>query len=95
MVEYSNKFHSFSQPQDKYGKARNVLLLGPSGSGKSSIINYLAGKELAEVDKVGKSCTTQTKCYEVTLKDMKLNIIDSQGLFDTRQFLTSPAQLGK
>jgi predicted GTPase len=43
------------EPQESGEKALNVLLFGTSGSGKSSLINYLAGKPLAPVGDCGKS----------------------------------------
>jgi predicted GTPase len=45
----------------------NVLIFGTSGSGKSSLINYLAGKLLAPEGDSGSSCTDNNKSYEVTL----------------------------
>ena len=45
------------EPQESGEKALNILLLGTSGSGKSSLINYLAGKKPEDepLAKVGKS----------------------------------------
>ena len=72
-----------------------MLLIGPSGAGKSSLINYLAGYDLANVGEGGKSCTKESTCYEVTLMNRKLNIIDTQGLYDTDDFTGSPGQVAK
>jgi predicted GTPase len=55
------------------------LLLGPSGSGKSSLINYLAGHQLAEVSDSGISCTKDNMSYELTFENKKLRIFDTQG----------------
>jgi predicted GTPase len=55
------------------------LLLGTSGSGKSSLINYLAGLDLASVGYSGSSCTKDSMFYEVTFLNKKLRIFDTQG----------------
>jgi predicted GTPase len=59
------------------------LLIGTSGSGKSSLINYLAGKPLAPVGDDGASCTKDNFFYETTLLNKKLRIFDTQGFNDT------------
>jgi predicted GTPase len=69
-------------------KALNVLLIGVSGSGKSSLINYLAGKTLALVGDSGNSCTMDNMFYEVTLLNKKLRIFDTQGFNDTATSFT-------
>ena len=43
----------------------------------------------------GKSCTKESACYEVTFMNKKLNIIDTQGLYDTEDFKGSPRQVAK
>jgi predicted GTPase len=62
------------------------LLIGTSGSGKSSLINYLAGKDLAPVGDGGDSCTTKNISYDITLLDKNLRIFDTQGFNDTGGF---------
>jgi predicted GTPase len=64
------------------------LLLGTSGSGKSSLINYLGGSTLAEVSKSGISCTKETMFQEVTLFNKKLRIFDTQGFNDAATSFT-------
>jgi len=65
------------------------LLVGTSGSGKSSLINKLAGATLAPVGDSGDSCTKENISYELYLKNeltkrrMKLRIFDTQGFNDT------------
>ena len=55
-------------------KQRNILICGQTGSGKSSVINYLAGKKVAEVGDV-KPTTKDIKYYETKY----INIYDSEG----------------
>jgi predicted GTPase len=60
------------------------LLIGQSGGGKSSLINYLAGgARLAAVTDSGSSCTKENMSFDVTLYDKKLRIFDTQGFNDT------------
>jgi tRNA U34 5-carboxymethylaminomethyl modifying GTPase MnmE/TrmE len=59
------------------------LLVGTSGSGKSSLVNYLAGDVQAAVSDSGHSCTKDNMSFEVTLRDKKLRIFDTQGFNDT------------
>jgi predicted GTPase len=77
------------EPQESGEKALNVLLIGTSGSGKSSLINYLAGHDLAPVGNSGNSCTKDNMSYEVTLANKKLRIFDTQGFNDTATGFTS------
>jgi predicted GTPase len=76
------------EPQELGEKALNVLLIGTSGSGKSSLINYLLGHDLAEVSDSGISCTKDNKFFEITLLNKKLRILDTQGFNDTDLALT-------
>jgi len=57
--------------------------MGASGAGKSSLINYLAGEKLALVGTGGESCTKKNMSYDITFKDKKLRIFDTQGFNDT------------
>jgi predicted GTPase len=59
------------------------LLIGNSGSGKSSLINLLAGKKLAKEGNTGKSETKNNMFYEITLLNRNLRIFDTQGFNDT------------
>jgi predicted GTPase len=74
-------------PQESGEKALNVLLVGTSGSGKSSLINFLAGKPLAFEGHYGSSCTQVNMSYEVTLLNKKLRIFNTQGFSDTGGFM--------
>ena len=64
-------------PQSICDNVLNILLVGTSGSGKSSIVNYLARTPLAPVVDSGSSCTKINLSYEVTLFDRKLRIFDT------------------
>jgi len=63
-----------------------LVLFGPSQAGKSSFINTLAGKSIAQSG-IGNGISTTSACnaYEVEIKGYgKVNIIDVPGLKDNR-----------
>ena len=62
---------------------KNVLVLGTSGSGKSSFINYLTESKDAEVSDTGESCTKYLKSYEAVIWGQKMRFFDTQGYNDT------------
>ncbi|MED3986976.1 50S ribosome-binding GTPase [Peribacillus simplex] len=61
-----------------------LLFMGRSGHGKSSLINALAGKYVAEVNDI-KPETAYTEPYVVTFQETKSTwrIIDTRGIFET------------
>ena len=62
-----SELNIIEEPQESGHHVLNVLLIGTSGSGKSSFINYLAGDNKAPVGSSGSSCTNDNMLYEVTL----------------------------
>lgn len=47
----------------------NVLVVGETGAGKSSVINLIAGEELADVSSSANGCTMEAKSYDIVLTD--------------------------
>jgi predicted GTPase len=82
-----SELNIIEEPQESGEKTLNVLLIGASGVGKSSLINYLAGKKLVEVGDKYISETKDNKFFEVTFENKKLRIFDTQGFNDTEGFM--------
>lgn len=56
----------------------NLLILGQTGVGKSSLINALLGKKVAKAG-LGKSISTHIQEYKTELDGKKVNLYDSMG----------------
>lgn len=61
-----------------------LYVMGRSGHGKSSLINALAGRKVAEVDDI-KPCTIGADPYYISFPEFyaEWQIIDSRGIFET------------
>lgn len=70
------EWEKFSNEQDKL--LPNIMLLGATGCGKSSLINLVFGKELAVVNDVSRG-TTGFETYWGRDYDMSVNLTDSRG----------------
>ena len=63
----------------------NVLIVGETGVGKSSVINLIAGDNLADVSSSASGCTMEATSYDVVLTDKKgrghhIRLFDTVGL---------------
>src|ERR1700733_2937020 len=58
----------------------NVVLFGRAGSGKSSIINMIAGSPVAELSSGAASCTLTSTCYNVNIMGSPYNVYDTVGI---------------
>ncbi|KAG1716108.1 hypothetical protein ID866_1080, partial [Astraeus odoratus] len=58
----------------------NVILFGETGVGKSSVINLITGRKVAEVSPDVEGCTMNSKDYEFTLGSKLIKIWDTVGL---------------
>lgn len=47
----------------------NVMVLGPMGGGVSSVVNLIAGKEVAQVSNATSRCTRRMASYHIELRD--------------------------
>ena len=62
----------------------NILVIGPTGSGKSTIVNSLMGVVVANVDQGAESNSSETTEYEGAVMGVKIKIYDTIGFGDTR-----------
>lgn len=63
----------------------HVALVGTTGVGKSTLVNVLKGKEIAEVNNNVRPCTTRAMQYEVIEGGTKYCIWDTRGLNEASQ----------
>ncbi|KAI5994067.1 hypothetical protein F5J12DRAFT_418296 [Pisolithus orientalis] len=57
----------------------NVLVMGEIGSGKSSVVNLLVGRNVAEISSGTGVCTLKTTRHEATVESMKVHIWEVKG----------------
>jgi len=61
-------------------EVHNVVVFGETGAGKSSVINMIAGRVVAETSSCAAGCTFQSKPYPVDLGGMSVTLWDTAGL---------------
>ncbi|KAG2153875.1 hypothetical protein DEU56DRAFT_726528 [Suillus clintonianus] len=63
---------------------KNIVIFGESGVGKSSIINLLAGRQLAKTSPDAKHCTLSYRAYDVPINGALYRIYDTAGVDGNR-----------
>jgi len=69
----------------------NIILFGETGAGKSSIVNMLAGYNVAKISSKAEGCTFKWDRYPVEISGKHYNIFDTAGL-DEGEEGTMPAE---
>ncbi|CAF1454698.1 unnamed protein product [Rotaria sordida] len=73
-------------------EAYNVVIFGESGVGKSSIINMLFNKDIADTSDAAIGCTFETKLYKGSRDGYSFNIYDTAGLNESDRGRVKPDQ---
>jgi len=60
--------------------ANNVVIFGATGVGKSSLINMIAGREVASTSSGAMSCTFESKKYDEVIDGTLVRLWDTAGL---------------
>ncbi|KAG1733676.1 P-loop containing nucleoside triphosphate hydrolase protein [Suillus occidentalis] len=59
---------------------KNIVLFGQAGAGKSSIVNLMAGKDIAHTSPGMQRCTLEWKEYPIEFDGVSYNVFDTVGL---------------
>jgi len=68
----------------------NVIVFGETGVGKSSIINMLAGREMANVSSSSSGCTFENSSYSLDIEGSEFRLFDTAGLNEGKEGTVSP-----
>ena len=83
----SYTFNNLNEEDILKAKENGFILIGKTGTGKTSLLNLLFGDDVGKVGYSSKSETKVTSCYYIKEKiDDKyifFSIIDTPGLYDT------------
>ncbi|KAG6331548.1 hypothetical protein ID866_7540 [Astraeus odoratus] len=58
----------------------NIILFGETGVGKSSVVNMIAGRRVADISRDALGCTMSSRKYDIPFGSYKFSIWDTVGL---------------
>ncbi|KZP27761.1 hypothetical protein FIBSPDRAFT_853310 [Athelia psychrophila] len=71
----------------------NVIIFGQSGSGKSSLVNMIAGRDVARISASTVGCTASSQSYDVDIPGpLKIKLWDTAGLNESNEGSVSSAR---
>ncbi|KAG2130589.1 P-loop containing nucleoside triphosphate hydrolase protein [Suillus cothurnatus] len=65
-------------------KHANIVLFGQAGAGKSSLVNLMAGMDVADTSNDAKSCTLHWQEYPIQFEGASYNVFDTVGLQESQ-----------
>jgi len=69
--------------------AKTIVLFGRTGSGKSAVVNLMAGRQIAKVSPDVGRCTSHWKEYSITFDGYNYKVFDTVGLDMEEQDITA------
>ncbi|KAH7889071.1 P-loop containing nucleoside triphosphate hydrolase protein [Phlebopus sp. FC_14] len=76
----ATKVLSFIRSELNTQGPKKIVLFGESGVGKSSLINLIAGEDIATVSDSAATCTSRTEMHNITVDSCDLVVFDTVGL---------------